>query len=338
MVSECEASVHALFEMTTYDGHMPDLRRAAFRTAASVAGAATAAYSVLLSEALLARRTIGITDARPPSADGLYGPDLAARPVSCLILGDSAAVGYGMERADDTPPGLFGIGLAHVLGRPVRITTHAKVGARTSDLAAQISQGLSINPDVAVIVIGTNDVTHQVPPTVSAHALRHAVRKLIASNCQVIVGTTPDLGTIQPIKQPLRTWARMLSRRLAQKQAVVVIEEGGIAISLGGLLGPIFAEQRDVMFGADHFHPSAEGYANMVSVMIPAMAATIRRSAVESFWDGAPHTTSDWTDAPRDTSTVEQAASRASKHEGTEVTRSGRFASIRRRRVPRRRR
>ena len=338
MVSEVEASVHPVLERTTYDGLMADLRRAAFRTAASVAGAATAVYSVLLSEALLARRAIGITDARPPSADGLYGPDLAARPVSCLILGDSAAVGYGMERADDTPPAQFGIGLSHVLGRPVRITTLAKVGARTSDLAAQISQGLAAEPDLAVIVIGTNDVTHQVPPAISAHTLRMAVRKLIAANCQVVVGTTPDLGTIQPIKQPLRSWARTLSRRLAQKQAVAVIEEGGIAISLGGLLAPMFAEHRDVMFGADRFHPSAEGYANMVSVMIPAMAAVMRRSATESFWDGIPRTTANWTDAPRDTSTVEQAASRASKHEGTEVARAGRFASIRRRRVPRQRR
>lgn len=254
---------------------MAEIRRTAIRAAASIAGAITATYSIVASEALLARRAIGITADRPAPADGVYGSDLSGSTLSCLILGDSAAVGYGMERADDTPPAMFGSRLADTLGRPVRITTNAVVGARTADLSAQIEQGLAAQPDIAVIIIGTNDITHQVPQRVTVRALRSAVRTLRTQNCQVVVGTTPDLGTIQPLKQPLRLWAQFLSRRLAQAQGFAVVHEGGFAVPLGGLLGPIFAEQREVMFGADRFHPSAHGYANMVSVMIPSLVSAI---------------------------------------------------------------
>ena len=41
------------------------------------------------------------------------------------------------------------------------------------------------------------------------------MRRLRAAGTEVIVGTCPDLGVVQPIAQPLRTWARHLSRHMA---------------------------------------------------------------------------------------------------------------------------
>ena len=51
-----------------------------------------------------------------------------------------------------------------------------------------------------------------------------------------------------------------MSRNLAAAQTIAVVEAGGRTVSLGDMLGPLFAS-RDDLFGDDEFHPSAEGYA-----------------------------------------------------------------------------
>jgi lysophospholipase L1-like esterase len=283
-------------------------------------------YGFLVGEALLARRTIGTTDERPPSPDGLYGDDLPGRTIRVLVLGDSAAVGYGVTRADATPSALIGLGLAHVMDAPVEVQCRAVVGAQTADLMGQIDLDPRWHPDVAVIVVGTNDVTHRVTPMTSARLLGAVVARLAAEDCQVVVGTCPDLGTIQPILQPLRAIARRLSRDLARRQTIAVVEAGGRAVSLGDLLGTLFAEKRDVMFGADHFHPSETGYANMVSVLIPAIAASLRQRARTVAYSGHP----------RDLTSVADAAAVSVENPGTQVVPDagpgGRFASVLRRR------
>lgn len=304
---------------------MPGLRttgRHALRTAAIGAGAATAGVAGLLwGEVRHARRTIGVSDDRPPSADGVYGDDLPGPAVRCLVLGDSAAVGYGMTSADATPPGLIGLSLSHLLDAPVHIHSEAVVGARSSDLREQVNRGLTFSPDVAVIVIGTNDVTHHIPLHTSGRLLENAVRRLTAADCQVVVGTCPDLGTIRPIPQPLRWIARQQGRALARRQTVAVVSAGGRAVSLGDLLGPVFNEKYDVMFGTDRFHPSAQGYANMVGFLVPSIAAAVRDPEEQA-------------EAPT-LMRIEDAAVEAARHVGTEVRGAGRRATVRRRRAVR---
>ena len=90
-------------------------------------------------------------------------------------------------------------------------------------------------------MIGANDVTELTKPSVAVPYLEDAVRALRARGAEVIVGTCPDLGTIRPIAQPLRAYARRLSRRMAREQTVAVVRAGGRTVSLGDLLGPLFA-------------------------------------------------------------------------------------------------
>jgi lysophospholipase L1-like esterase len=274
--------------------------------------------ALLVGEVRIAKRSIGVSDLRPPSADGVYGDDLPGQPVRCLILGDSAAVGYGLEDPDATPPALIGISLSHLLDAPVHIHSEAVVGARSSDLREQINRGLNFKPDVAVIVIGTNDITHRVPPQLASRRLGVAVRRLVEAECDVVVGTVPDLGTIRPIPQPLRAYARWQGRSLARAQVEAVVSAGGRAVSLGDLLGPVFSATPDIMFGSDRFHPSAKGYANMVSVLVPSIAAAIREPEEQ--------------ETVATTMPLQHAAAVAELHVGTEVRREGQRAAVQRRR------
>lgn len=293
--------------------------RSPLKTAAVGAGAtAVGAVGLLFGQVQHAKRSIGISDERPPSADGVYGDDLPGQPVRCLILGDSAAVGYGMTHADQTPPALIGISLSHLLDAPVHIHSEAVVGARSEHLREQINRGLTFNPDVAVVVIGTNDLTHRVPRQLSTRRLGVAVRRLVEADCDVIVGTVPDFGTVRPIPQPLRTIARWQGHNLARAQTVAVVSAGGRAVSLGDLLGPVFSAKADIMFGTDRFHPSATGYANMVSVLVPSIAAAIREPEQQ--------------ETIATTMPLEHAAAVAELHVGTEVRPEGRRAAVQRRR------
>ena len=151
----------------------------------------------------------------------------------------------------------------------------AKVGAQTRDLDGQIDDALAVEPDVAVIQIGANDVTHARLPSESVRLLALGVRRLRDAGVQVVVGTCPDLGTVEPVPQPLRYVARRWSRQLAAAQTIVVVEAGGRTVSLGDILGPEFAASPKEMFGPDRFHPSATGYASAAAALLPSVCAAL---------------------------------------------------------------
>ncbi|UYM06466.1 SGNH/GDSL hydrolase family protein [Solicola gregarius] len=290
-----------------------------------------ALWGVMKTEASLARKTIGDATGKPPSGDGVYGRELMGDVIDFAMLGDSAGAGYGVASGLDTPAALIGEALSNITGHPVRAACHAFVGAQTSDLDGQIDRALAYEPKVAAIVVGTNDVTHAVPPAESVRRLGAAVRRLRDAGCEVVVGTCPDLGTIEPLRQPLRSFARAWSRHLAARQTVAVVEAGGSSVSLGSLLGHDFAIAPDEFFSDDRFHPSETGYVSMVTAMLPAIA---RAGGVDDEDDEALAYT------PGTVLPVSFAAKRAAHQSGTEVSGAmvggrsrgprGRWAAIRR--------
>jgi len=233
-------------------------------------------YGVLAAQAKLARRKIGNAKVAPPDPSGLYGADLAGKPLRLAVLGDSGAAGYGATIAAETFGAFLATGLSDLARRPVEMECYATVGAQTTrDLPGQISRSLAGNPDVCAVIIGTNDVTHQVRPSQSVSALRWAVEQLRSGGTEVVVGTCPDLGTIRPVGHPLRLVARTWSRRLAAAQAIAVVEGGGRAVSLATILGPEFTAAPRDMFGPDQFHPSTAGYKSCAAAMLPSVAAAV---------------------------------------------------------------
>ncbi len=133
----------------------------------------------------LARRRVGNgTTPHVPNADGLYGASYTVPGEPALrltMLGDSTAAGQGVHRAGQTPGALLASGVAAIAERPVGLSTVAVPGARSDDLDRQVSRALadpSRVPDICVIMIGANDVTHRMPPTRSVRHLAAAVRRL----------------------------------------------------------------------------------------------------------------------------------------------------------------
>jgi lysophospholipase L1-like esterase len=239
----------------------------------SVLGASL--YGLLRVEATMARRKIGEATERPPDSTGWYGRGRPGPAIKVAVLGDSSAAGYGVYRVEETPGALLASGLAARADRRVHLRSFAVVGAMSSDLSAQLDRALPTAPDVAVILVGANDVTHIVLPAASVRHLSEAVRRLHEAGVAVLVGTCPDLGTIQPIMPPLKQVARAWSRRIAAAQTIAVLEEGGRTVSLGSILGPEFAAAPAVLFGPDRFHPSADGYRSLAQVLLPSTLAAL---------------------------------------------------------------
>jgi len=278
----------------------------------TVGAAGAILLGVLVGEARLARRTVGEPTTSPPAADGRYGPEGTTSPLLLAMLGDSTGTGFGVDVAAQTPGALLAKGLAEVAERPVLLITAAKVGGRSEHLLDQVDAVVGHCPDVAVVMVGANDVTHRVRPVNSVRHLSEAVRRLRQAGIEVVVGTCPDLGTIEPIAQPLRFVARRWSRMLAAAQTIAVVEAGGRSVSLGDLLGPEFAAAPREMFSADRFHPSASGYARAASALLPSVAAAL---------GAGPDSGEERPSADRGVvSSLAEAAAVAAAEPGTEVT------------------
>lgn len=259
-------------------------RRIATATAAGGGGLGLlggTAMGLLLAQARQVRRgVVGVPIGHPPAVDGQWGTG-EGEPLSLVLLGDSTAAGLGVERTEQTLGVLLAVGLAELAGRPIRLTSVAVIGAESAHLGDQVGRALGAEPDAAIIMIGGNDVTHRIRTSVSAGHLEQAVRRLRTAGVQVVVGTCPDLGTIEPIPRPLRWAARRLSRRLAAVQTIATVEAGGRTVSIGSILGPEFAADPRVMFAEDRFHPSAAGYAAAAAAILPSVASALGVAAEE---------------------------------------------------------
>lgn len=251
------------------------LRPLVVGTAGAVAGAAAllAARAVLRRQAAIARRRIGKPLGEAAlDADRLWRRRYDADPIELVVLGDSIAAGLGATHRKDTLGARLAKGIARATRRPVRLRTAAVVGSESSALAEQLD-GLPADyrPDVAVVIVGGNDITHRVPVATSIAHLEAAIQRLRARGAGVVVGTCPDLGALRPVPQPLRTLGSRLSRQLADAQARAARRLGARAVSLRQAVGPFFVTQPDEMFSLDRFHPSALGYRRTAEALLPAV-------------------------------------------------------------------
>ncbi|MGX6602678.1 SGNH/GDSL hydrolase family protein [Micromonosporaceae bacterium Da 78-11] len=201
---------------------------------------------------------------------------LSAPSLRLVLLGDSAAIGVGVEWLAETVGGqlarLLAEGGPDMGERHVLLSSVGVAGSRSADLATQVARALLGNrPDVAVVLIGAHDATSMRSPEESAELLGRAVKRLREAGVQVVVGTCPDLGAIRSIAPPLRQVAGLLGRRMAKAQAKAVTDAGGVVVDLAEETGAVFRADAGTLC-YDGFHPSADGYRVWAHALYPAVA------------------------------------------------------------------
>src|SRR4051812_21789951 len=237
--------------------------------AGAVGGLALLAGEVLAAKARrYAKPTMGL--ALRTSMGKLSAPTLRL-----VLVGDSAAIGVGVEWLSETVGGqlarLLAEGTPESGRRHVLLSSVGVAGSRSTDLATQVARALlGDRPDVAVVLIGANDATGLHSPDESGSHLGDAVRRLREAGVQVVVGTCPDLGAVRSIAPPLRQITGWMGRRVARAQGAAVIAAGGVVVDLAGETGAVFrADAGTLCF--DGFHPSADGYRVWAHALFPAV-------------------------------------------------------------------
>jgi lysophospholipase L1-like esterase len=257
-------------------------------TATTFFAGAVGGVALLAGEAIAARTR---RYAKPTMGLALrtsMGPS-AAPTLRLVLLGDSAAIGVGVEWLSETVGGqlarLLAEGTPEAGQRHVLLSSVGVAGSRSTDLATQVARALlGDRPDVALVLIGAQDATGLRSAEESAAHLGDAVRRLRKAGVQVVVGTCPDLGAVRSIAPPLRQLTGWMGRRMARAQAAAVTGAGGVVVDLGEETGAVFRADAGTLC-YDGFHPSADGYRVWAHALYPAVLdaaqAAGRRSTQE---------------------------------------------------------
>ena len=192
------------------------------------------------------------------------------------MLGDSVAFGIGAARAAQTPASRLVAALA-----AAEIVAEARVfavpGAVSADLGAQVERARPWAPDLAVLVVGANDLTRLVPPERAAASLAAAVRSLAAAGTRVVVAPAPDLSVVPHVPEAFRGIVRLGSDALRAAQVRAATRQGALVADAEGATARAFAADPS-LFSADRFHPSSAGYALIVEALAPVVVRAARQA------------------------------------------------------------
>jgi lysophospholipase L1-like esterase len=273
-------------------------RRAGRAAAAAMVAGTVGGAALIAAEAAVARSRRYAQPELGLALRASLGP-ASASPLRLVLLGDSSALGVGVDRVVDTIGGQLGTLLSTgtldvsgvASGRPgpppggpagrpspggarrVELSSVGVAGSRSADLGTQVSRALlGGRPDVAVVLVGANDATGLRRPAEAAAHVGAAVRRLREAGVQVVVGTCPDLGAVRAFAPPLRQIVGWLGRRVARAQARAVRAAGGTVVDLAAETGAVFRADAGTLC-YDGFHPSADGYRVWAHALLPAVVA-----------------------------------------------------------------
>jgi lysophospholipase L1-like esterase len=199
-------------------------------------------------------------------------------PLRLVLLGDSIAYGQGALRPEDTLGRRLALALT-AAGFDVDLHVAAVPRAASAQLAAQVATVEALAPDLAVVVIGANDLTRFVPAPEAAAALGAAVTALRALGSDVVVVPAPDMSSVPFVPPAFRPVVQAACAVLQQHQAQAATAAGARIAPIGEGIGTAFADD-PTLFSRDRFHPSSEGYARIAAALAPHVieAAITRRN------------------------------------------------------------
>jgi lysophospholipase L1-like esterase len=198
-------------------------------------------------------------------------------PLTFVVLGDSIGYGTGAGRpADALGPRLTAALAAEGIAADLSVV--AVPGAVSRDLAPQVRRAVALEPDLALVVIGANDLARFVPPAQAAADLGAAVSALRGAGAEVVVVPAPDLALVPWIPAAYRSLVTAACTQLQTRQGEAVRRAGGVVAALGTDLDAAFAAD-PALFARDRFHPSSAGYGRIAAALAPTVLAAARYAA-----------------------------------------------------------
>lgn len=185
-----------------------------------------------------------------------------------VALGDSTVEGL------DDPDGRGGYrGWANRLAERIArqqgevLYANLAVRGRTTRgvLSEQLEPALTMKPDLAIVVTGTNDILRpRFDPEAVARDIERMQRALIAAGATVLSFTLPDLTPVMPLARPLRARIRAFARALVEAGA----RSGAMVIDFTA--HPVASDPR--LWSEDRLHANSLGHARIAEALAHALS------------------------------------------------------------------
>lgn len=167
---------------------------------------------LLVAQALAARARTP----RLPEAAGEREGEVGRGPrLRLLMLGDSSAAGVGVAEQSQALAGYLPKVLARQAGVCVQWRLLAQSGLTSAQCLEQLASSTPFEADVAVVVLGVNDVVDQVPSH-SAVAARSSIANRLRNGhgvAHVVFAPLPPVQHFPALPQPLRWVAGQDAKR-----------------------------------------------------------------------------------------------------------------------------
>jgi lysophospholipase L1-like esterase len=176
----------------------------------------------------------GVTVPTPntPRAAEHYG---SGAPLTYVVMGDSTSVGQGGDYNQG-----FARSTARYLAQNHAVTFYniGISGARSAGVVTkQLPEAVDLRPDVVLIAVGANDVTHLTSLSTVRTSLQQILRALRTANptVKVVLTGSPQMGSVARFPQPFKYYEKI---RTGQVNSVI----SQVASSNHAVFAPIAAE------------------------------------------------------------------------------------------------
>jgi len=228
----------------------------------------------LVLSPLLVAQAIG-TRRRAPLLPEAAGPRAGVvgdgTPLKLLIVGDSSGAGVGVPSQDIALAGYLSRTLADVGGVCVHWQLVARTGVNSAQALALVRQERPKPADVAVVVLGVNDVIDQVP---SHRAVQHRAAladwlRAQAAVRHVVFAPLPPVDQFPLLPQPLR-W---IMGRDARRHDAAMARWAATRPDVSHV--PIAIRLDASCMASDGFHPGEPVYRTCGEALARHIATTI---------------------------------------------------------------
>jgi lysophospholipase L1-like esterase len=197
--------------------------------------------------------------------------------MSLTVIGESTAAGCGVKSHAEGMAGQLAQALLEAADlSAVRWTVSARNGATAFDCRLSLVSDLPRRADVAVVLIGVNDVLRRTPSDAWTDDLEILLRALDRRVDRIIVVGIPDFSGFPSLPPLLADFLNEKRSQLnACSQRILRHRPSAMWVSADQL-----PTEADHFFAPDGFHPSAIGYAHWARTLVPEVLGEADRPGV----------------------------------------------------------
>lgn len=234
---------------------------------------------LMVGQAMVLQRRYQETPGLPPVDRTVHPRRGGGAPLELATFGDSAMAGVGVSLIEDGLPLQIARRLAEATERPVHVTGYARSGARTRDVLHHQLPRVARTPDIAVLVVGTNDVTHMTRPSELFRTSQELLDAFERMGAPLVMSGPPEFRAMRLLPHPLMEAAFAYGALVGALQRRAAAARPSVRfVDVAGAVGREFVRDGRTM-SADSFHPSPAGYGRIADALLPAVVDAVRTAA-----------------------------------------------------------